>query len=148
MPFAVSVSAFEFSLFGASHCRRYHARIRSRACGSDTLSGNSDSGRERVLGLFVRDELGRAAEVAALSDLRRVEHRNRLAALAACRDLLGLPSARSVGNRAERKREIVLDDDGLAPRVSSSAGDSVPQNGQISACLVGFQCDSAPQAGQ
>ena len=35
-----------------------------------------------------------------------------------------------------------------APRVCSVAGDSTPQNGQISACFAGFQFASAPQAGQ
>src|SRR5207342_3208376 len=35
-----------------------------------------------------------------------------------------------------------------APRCSSVAGDSVPQNGQIRRCLAGFQCASAPHAGQ
>ena len=35
--------------FGASHCRPYHARIRSRACDSEILSGSSDSGRNASL---------------------------------------------------------------------------------------------------
>src|SRR4029077_10372429 len=35
-----------------------------------------------------------------------------------------------------------------APRCWSVAGDVVPQNGQTSACLAGFQCASAPHAGQ
>src|SRR3954468_11422572 len=35
-----------------------------------------------------------------------------------------------------------------APTFFSSAGDSVPQNGQMSACLAGFQFASAPHAGQ
>ena len=35
-----------------------------------------------------------------------------------------------------------------APRVCSVAGDTVPQNGQTSACFAGFQCASAPHAGQ
>ena len=37
---------------------------------------------------------------------------------------------------------------GPAARVWSVAGDWVPQNGQINACLPGFQLASAPQAGQ
>jgi hypothetical protein len=35
-----------------------------------------------------------------------------------------------------------------APRVCSTAGDVVPQNGQTSACFAAFQWASAPQAGQ
>ena len=35
-----------------------------------------------------------------------------------------------------------------APRVSSVAGETVPQNAQTSAALTGFQVASAPQAGQ
>ena len=37
----------------------------------------------------------------------------------------------------------------MPPVVTSSlAGDSVPQNGQISFCLAGFQTACPPQAGQ
>jgi hypothetical protein len=35
-----------------------------------------------------------------------------------------------------------------APSVCSVAGDSVPQYGQMSFCLAGFQFASAPHAGQ
>src|SRR5678815_4319497 len=33
-------------------------------------------------------------------------------------------------------------------RISSLAGDSVPQNGQTRRCLAGFHCASPPHAGQ
>ena len=69
MPLTVSVSAFALKLFGASHWRPYHARIRSRACDSEIFSGSSDSGRNGVLDLLVRHERGRSAELAALADL-------------------------------------------------------------------------------
>src|SRR5215471_9123897 len=36
----------------------------------------------------------------------------------------------------------------LPVSLSSLAGETVPQNGQTSACLAGFQTASAPQAGQ
>jgi hypothetical protein len=49
MPFTVSVSAFAFRLFGASHWRPYQPRIRSRACDSEIFSGNNDSGRNGSL---------------------------------------------------------------------------------------------------
>ena len=67
--------------------------------------------RERVLDLLVRHELGRPAEVAPLADLVCIEHRNRVAALAAHRRLLGMPSARGIRDRAQRLGEVVLDND-------------------------------------
>ena len=54
-----------------------------------------------------------------------------------------------VGNAAQRRRQVVLDDDGLgAARLQHRRATSVPQNGQTSACFAGFQWASAPQAGQ
>ena len=49
MPLTVSVSAFAWRLFGASHWWPYHVRIRSRASDSEILSGRSDSGRNGSL---------------------------------------------------------------------------------------------------
>src|SRR5882672_8753262 len=49
MPLTVSVIALSLNLFGASHCRPYQERIRSRACDSEIFSGSSDSGRNGSL---------------------------------------------------------------------------------------------------
>ena len=51
-------------------------------------------GPKRILGLLVRNELRRAAELARLRLARRIEHRDRLAALASHLALVGLPAAR------------------------------------------------------
>ena len=102
---------FRFSADGASHSLPYHARMRSRASGSLTLNGSTLSGRMRGLRLLVRHELRRAAEFAVLRLPRRIEHRDRVAALALDLALaIRLPAARVVADAAQRGDEIVLDD--------------------------------------
>ena len=67
-------------------------------------------GAERGLGFLVRHELRRAAELAVLRLPLRIEHRDRVAALAAHLALVGLPAARVVGEAAQRGGEVVLGD--------------------------------------
>src|SRR2546430_641546 len=67
-------------------------------------------GPERVLGLLVGDELRRATEVATLRLPLRIEHRNRLTALALDVTLFGLPATLVIGDPAQRSDQIVLDD--------------------------------------
>ena len=148
MPFTVSVSAFALSLFGASHCRPYHSRIRSRACDSEIFSGSNDSGRNGSL----TSSYGTSAVDPQKSQRRPTTSASnteiawqlwqRTEVFGACqpRDESGM--ARSAAARSCSTISV------SAPRVVSVAGDSVPQNGQMSACLAGFQFASAPQAGQ
>src|SRR5262249_29614173 len=68
---------------------------------------------ERLLDLLVGHQLRRAAELAALTDTFGIEDRNRLTALTLDRDLVGLPAAARVRDVAERRDQVVLDDDGV-----------------------------------
>ena len=108
MPLTVSVRAFAFRLFGASHCRPYHWRIRSRACDSEIFQRQQRLGPKRILGLLVRDERGGSAEVATPADDILIEDRDRLAALTPHRSFGCLPAARGIRNRAQCGDEIVL----------------------------------------
>ncbi len=67
-------------------------------------------GAERRLGLRIGDELGRSAEFAVLRLPLRIEHRDRIAALALDLTLVRLPAARVVADPAQRRDEIVLGD--------------------------------------
>ena len=65
---------------------------------------------ERILGLLVRDQLRRPAELAALCLSLRIQHRDRLAALAFHVALFRLPPALVVGDAAQRGDQVVFDD--------------------------------------
>ena len=134
--------------FGASHCRPYQARIRSRACDSEIFSGSSDSGRNGSLTSSYgtsADEPQNSQRLPICSGSKteiawQLWQRTDVFAVCQPRAESGMPriaAARSCST-------ITVS----APTVFSSAGDSVPQNGQMSACLAGFQLASAPQAGQ
>ena len=101
---------------------------------------------ERRLRLLVGDELRGAAELAVLRLPRRVQHRDRVAALAAAPGASSAcqPRASSVTPRSAATRSCST----IAPAASSFAGDSVPQNGHTSFCFAGFHTASPPQAGQ
>ncbi len=93
------------SIPGAQHL----ARLRLRH-----LERQERLGPERVGHLLVGHELRRPAELAALSDLARVEYRDRLAALAAYRGLGGLPSHRRLREVRQRREQVVFSDDRVA----------------------------------
>src|SRR6185436_10570694 len=67
-------------------------------------------GPDRRLDFRVVDERRRSAEVAVLADPLRIEHADRLAALALNGPLLDLPAARRIGQLAQRLGQVVLDD--------------------------------------
>src|SRR6185369_7085295 len=148
MPLTVSVSAFAFRLLGASHWRPYHWRIRSRACDSEIFSGSSDSGRN----VSLTSSYGTSAVDPQKSQRRPTTSASkteiawqlwqRTEVLGACHPRDESGSARSADSRSCSTISV------SAPCVVSFAGDSVPQNGQMSACLPGCQLASAPQAGQ
>ena len=108
MPLTVSTSARDLRAFGASHLLLYQL--------ADLLADGRFRDLERQqalrpdgrLDLVVGDQRRRSAEVAALRDALRIEHRDRLAALALHAAALGLPAAVGVGDLAERANEIEL----------------------------------------
>src|SRR4249920_2503514 len=133
MPLTVSFIACSLYLFGASPCRPYQERIRSRACDSEIFSGSSDSGRDGSL----TSSYGTSADEPQNSQRLPIcwgskteiawQLWQRTDIVAVCQPraesgMLRIASARSCSTMSVS-----------APTVFSSAGDSVPQNGQISA---------------
>ena len=103
---------------------------------------------ERLLDLFVRNERGRSAELAAFADLLWIEDRNRLAALTPDRHLVGLPATRRVGNAAKGLRQIVLDDHGVGADRLQLRRRLRPAERADERLFGGVPVASAPQAGQ
>ena len=143
----MSVSARFFRLFGASHCRPYHARTSSRARDSLTANGSSDSG----LNASLTCSYGTSCDEPQNSQRwpTRSGSNTEIAwqlwhlteTFAVCHPRFESGMSRSAAPRSCSTTTV------SAPRVCSVAGDSVPQNGQTSACFAGFQCASAPHAG-
>ena len=122
MPRTVSVSAFLASADGASQSRPYHARMRSRASVSLTLNGSTLSGRCAGVASVVRHELRGAAEFAVLRLAGRIEHRDRVAALA-LDFALGDPCVAGSGPRvAQGADEVVLGDLALGIELRGGLG--------------------------
>src|SRR5215211_6317081 len=143
----VSVSARLRSALGASHWRPYQRRIRSRAFGSEILSGSSDSGRnagsDSSYGSSCAEpqnsQLRPTLPASNTETARQLWQRTEVfSAFQPC-------SPGSLFSAATRSCSTTTV---ASVRSGSWNGDSVPQNGQISACFVGFQFASAPHAGQ
>ena len=110
MPWTRSTSARLFRLFGASHFDPNHRADLFAHLPLVHLERQHALRADRRADLRVVEQRRRAAEVAVLADPRRVEDRHRLAALALDGALLIEPAAIGVGNLAQRRYEIVLDE--------------------------------------
>src|SRR6185436_15133187 len=136
-----------FRLFGASHCRPYHARTSSRARDSLTANGSSDSGLNASLtcsyGTSCEEPQNsqRCPTRAGSNTDTAWQLWHLTVTFSACQPRFASGTPRSAATRSCSTTTV------SAPRVCSVAGDSVPQNGQTSACIAAFQCASAPQAG-
>ena len=106
----MSTRAANASLPGANHRLLHHRRISSRTRLA-SISKRQDALRtDGRSDLLVVHERGRAAELAVLSDARRIEHHHGAARLALDAATLRLPAAFLLGQLAQRLHQIELDD--------------------------------------
>ena len=122
MPLTVSVSAFALKRFGASHWRPYQRANQIARLRLGDLERQQRLGPKRVLDLLVRHERRRPAEIAAARrpcpDRRPKSPGSSGTGRRSSRACQ--PRAR-VRNAAQRRDEVVLDDDGVgAARLRAS----------------------------